>query len=97
MCHGRRESESCESIRSAASSYRIIFEALLAPNELVLLTIIIEHRLSTILKADEILIMKEGSIIKRGVHADLLKLNGLYTELYETQFKTDFDEDNKES
>ena len=61
-------------------------------------SIIIAHRLSTILKADEILVMKEGSIIERGVHADLLKLNGLYTELYETQFKTDFDEDiNEES
>lgn len=57
-------------------------------------SIIIAHRLSTILKADEILVMKEGSIIERGSHTDLLKLNGLYTELYETQFKRDETESN---
>lgn len=49
-------------------------------------SILIAHRLSTILSADEILVIKDGVIAERGVHADLVKLSGIYTELYETQF-----------
>jgi ATP-binding cassette subfamily B protein len=47
---------------------------------------LIAHRLSTILAADEILVIKDGVIAERGVHADLVKAGGTYTELYETQF-----------
>ena len=50
-------------------------------------SIIIAHRLSTILSADEILVLKDGEIIERGQHAELVNLGGVYTELYETQFK----------
>ncbi len=49
-------------------------------------SILIAHRLSTILAADEILVIKDGVIAERGVHADLVKQGGIYTELYETQF-----------
>ena len=49
-------------------------------------SILIAHRLSTILAADEILVVKDGEIVERGVHADLVKAGGTYTELYETQF-----------
>ena len=49
-------------------------------------SILIAHRLSTILAADEILVIKDGVIAERGVHADLVKMGGIYTELYETQF-----------
>ena len=49
-------------------------------------SILIAHRLSTILAADEILVIKDGKIAERGVHADLVKAGGTYTELYETQF-----------
>ncbi len=49
-------------------------------------SILIAHRLSTILAADEILVIKDGVIVERGVHADLVKAGGVYTELYETQF-----------
>lgn len=49
-------------------------------------SILIAHRLSTILAADEILVVKDGVIAERGVHADLVKAGGTYTELYETQF-----------
>lgn len=49
-------------------------------------SILIAHRLSTILAADEILVVKDGVIAERGVHAELVKAGGTYTELYETQF-----------
>ncbi len=47
----------------------------------------IAHRLSTILAADEILVMRNGEILERGQHQTLLQNNGLYRQLYETQFK----------
>ncbi|HLO27736.1 MAG TPA: ABC transporter ATP-binding protein [Anaerolineales bacterium] len=50
-------------------------------------SIVIAHRLSTILAADLILVIDRGSIIERGTHNELLALNGLYAQLYETQFK----------
>ena len=50
-------------------------------------SILIAHRLSTILAADEILVVKDGHIVERGQHKDLVKAGGVYTELYETQFK----------
>ena len=49
-------------------------------------SIVIAHRLSTILAADLILVMDRGQIVERGTHEDLLVLNGLYAQLYETQF-----------
>jgi len=50
-------------------------------------SILIAHRLSTILSADEILVIKDGRIAERGQHSELVKAGGVYTELYETQFK----------
>ena len=47
---------------------------------------IIAHRLSTIRDADLILVMKDGDIIERGTHNELLKENGFYEELYNSQF-----------
>jgi ATP-binding cassette subfamily B protein len=49
-------------------------------------SIVIAHRLSTVLAADLILVMDRGRIVERGTHAELLKLGGLYAGLYETQF-----------
>jgi ATP-binding cassette subfamily B protein len=49
-------------------------------------SIVIAHRLSTILAADLILVMDRGKIVERGTHEQLLALNGLYAQLYETQF-----------
>ena len=48
---------------------------------------IIAHRLSTIRDADLILVMKDGDIIEQGTHQDLLKKNGFYAELYNSQFE----------
>lgn len=47
---------------------------------------IIAHRLSTIVDADVILVMKDGHIIEQGNHTELLKKNGFYAELYNSQF-----------
>ncbi|HAE60037.1 MAG TPA: ABC transporter, partial [Anaerolineae bacterium] len=50
-------------------------------------SIVIAHRLSTILAADLILVMDKGRIVERGTHGELLALGGLYSQLYETQFR----------
>lgn len=50
-------------------------------------SIVIAHRLSTILKADQILVVKDGVIAEQGTHEQLLALNGIYHDLYETQFR----------
>lgn len=49
-------------------------------------TFIVAHRLSTIREADVILVMKDGNIIEQGNHEELLKKNGFYTNLYNSQF-----------
>ena len=54
-------------------------------------SILIAHRLSTILAADRILVIKDGVIAESGTHEELVGAGGTYTELYETQFKTDRD------
>ena len=48
---------------------------------------IIAHRLSTIKNADIILVMKDGNIIETGNHEELMKANGFYKELYNSQFQ----------
>ena len=47
---------------------------------------IVAHRLSTIKNADMILVMKDGSIIERGTHEELIKAGGFYKNLYNSQF-----------
>ena len=50
-------------------------------------SILIAHRLSTILAADKIYVLKDGEIVESGQHKELVRVGGVYTELYETQFK----------
>jgi ATP-binding cassette subfamily B protein len=49
-------------------------------------SLVIAHRLSTVREADELLVIDGGRIVERGTHASLLAENGLYAELYRTQF-----------
>ncbi|MCY4147537.1 MAG: ABC transporter ATP-binding protein [Chloroflexi bacterium] len=49
-------------------------------------SIVIAHRLSTILAADKILVLNRGAIVEQGTHDQLLRLDGVYAQLYETQF-----------
>lgn len=48
-------------------------------------TIVIAHRLSTVISADEIIVLKDGQIAERGTHADLLRQNGLYASMWDRQ------------
>ncbi|MBR2577967.1 MAG: ABC transporter ATP-binding protein [Erysipelotrichaceae bacterium] len=50
-------------------------------------SIVIAHRLSTILQADRILVVSDGRIAEEGEHEELLAMNGIYKQLYETQFR----------
>jgi ATP-binding cassette subfamily B protein len=49
-------------------------------------SLVIAHRLSTVRDADRILVVDGGRITEQGTHAELLAADGLYAELYKTQF-----------
>jgi subfamily B ATP-binding cassette protein MsbA len=55
-------------------------------------TIVIAHRLSTVRRADLIVVMEHGQIIEQGTHAELLARGGQYQKLYELQFADEEDE-----
>lgn len=46
-----------------------------------------KHRLSTVLAADQILVIDNGSIAEIGKHEELIRIEGLYKRLFDTQFK----------
>ncbi len=52
-------------------------------------TLVIAHRLATVLKADRILVMEAGRIVEEGTHASLVAKGGLYARLAKLQFETD--------
>ena len=51
-------------------------------------SVVIAHRLSTVIRADRILVLKDGRIVESGTHEELLAEAGLYAELYQRQFAT---------
>ncbi|WP_043418163.1 ABCB family ABC transporter ATP-binding protein/permease [Cupriavidus basilensis] len=51
-------------------------------------TLLIAHRLSTVVHADQILVMDHGRIIERGTHADLMRLDGRYAEMWRIQARS---------
>ena len=52
-------------------------------------TLVIAHRLATVLKADRIIVLDEGRIVATGKHADLVAEGGLYARLAKLQFDAD--------
>ena len=72
------------------ASEKLVFEALdrLLEGKT---SIVIAHRLSTIRRADVIFVVKDGTIIESGKHEELLRSGGLYSELYELQFRQEED------
>jgi len=50
--------------------------------------LVIAHRLATITRADQILVLKDGAIVERGTHSGLIKENGLYQRLLRTKIET---------
>ncbi len=54
--------------------------------------LVIAHRLSTVIAADQILVVEGGRIVQRGTHDELLAAGGRYAELYRTQFRAEVDD-----
>jgi ATP-binding cassette subfamily B protein len=50
-------------------------------------TFVIAHRLSTVREADLILVLRDGEIVERGTHRELLAQRGLYQDIYELQLR----------
>jgi len=72
----------------AAASARLLhaaLEALLTDRT----TLIIAHRLSTVLKADRIVVVEAGRVVDQGTHEELLNRCDLYRNLYELQFQVE--------
>jgi ATP-binding cassette, subfamily B, bacterial len=71
-----------------SGSEKLVFEALdrLMAKKTV---VVIAHRLSTIQKADVIFVIKDGEVVERGKHEELMRLDGVYAELHNLQFKED--------
>ena len=52
-------------------------------------TLVIAHRLSTVINADKICVISQGKMVEEGVHEELLQMNGIYSNLYSKQFDSE--------
>jgi len=73
------------------SQNEALIQAALEPLREGRTSVVIAHRLSTILAADKILVFDQGKLVEAGAHSELLARDGLYAELYETQFGQELD------
>jgi len=78
--------EATSALDSVSESY---IQAAMGPLLTGRTSFIIAHRLSTVIAADKILVLQDGCLVEVGKHAELLKLNGVYRNLYDTQFKAE--------
>jgi ATP-binding cassette subfamily B protein len=77
-----------EATSSLDSRSEALIQAALRPLFQGRTSLVIAHRLSTILASDVILVMDAGRLVEKGTHNELLALNGLYADLYKTQFES---------
>jgi ATP-binding cassette subfamily B protein len=76
-----------EATSSLDSQSEALIQAAMQPLMKGRTSLVIAHRLSTILAADVILVLNAGKLVEQGTHQQLLAMDGLYAELYETQFR----------
>ena len=75
-----------EATSSLDSTSEALIQAALEPLMEHRTSLVIAHRLSTVLRADKIFVVDDGRIVESGTHAELLRRGGLYAELYRAQF-----------
>jgi ATP-binding cassette, subfamily B, bacterial len=75
-----------------AESEKLVFDALgnLMEGKT---SIVIAHRLATVRRADVIFVIEQGRVVEQGTHDELLELGGLYSRLYELQFRSEEERD----
>jgi ATP-binding cassette subfamily B protein len=78
-----------------AESEKLVFDALGRLME-GRTSIVIAHRLATVLRADVIFVIEGGEVVEQGTHQELLETGGLYSRLYELQFRGDEEEGSRE-
>jgi ATP-binding cassette subfamily B protein len=70
------------------ASEKLVFDALANLME-GRTSIVIAHRLATVRRADVIFVIDKGTVVEKGTHAELIEQGGLYSQLYELQFKAE--------
>ena len=77
-------------VRQSDPATRLVLEvpgAALAEKTQKSAVLIVAQRISTVMNADKIIVLKQGVIAEAGTHSELLELNGIYRRLHDTQFE----------